>query len=234
MLKRLIIIVGGIFVLVGLLSLLPGRANILDDPNARQSLVYLSLLLIYFLISPNLLKNLSGRTTLRYAFIWLGIILALLVGYSYKDTFIQIKDRLALVLLPDRVVEKDDGQGDIIVTTQMSGDGHFYVIADVEGVSIRFLVDSGASSVALSQADAESLGIRPSRREFNLPTSTANGMAMAAPVTLRSITIGRIQVDDVRGAVLQGENSVSLLGMSFLNKLKSWRIEGNTLEMVGQ
>lgn len=234
MLKRLIIIVGGIIVLVGLLSLLPGRGNILDNPDARQSLIYLSLLLIYFLISPNLLKNLSGRTTLRYGFIWVGIMLGLLVGYSYKDIFIQLKDRVVVTLMPDRAIEQDRDQGDVTITTQMADDGHFYVVADVEGVSIRFLVDSGASSVALSQADAESLGLRPGAREFNLPTATANGTAMAAPVTLSSITIGRIRVDDVRGVVLKAENSVSLLGMSFLNKLKSWRIEGNTLEMVGR
>ena len=108
--------------------------------------------------------------------------------------------------------------------------GHFWVDAVVNGASVRFMVDTGATNVALSLKDAEAAGLGHSSLAFTMRTSTANGVARAAPVQLREIRIGQFAVDNVPAIV--GENlDISLLGMTFLRKLQSYEIRDGVLTM---
>jgi aspartyl protease family protein len=94
---------------------------------------------------------------------------------------------------------------------------------------VRFLLDSGASSVVLTRQDARRVGISVNELDFTQPTQTANGVVFSAPVVIPRIDVGSIRVDDVKGAVSRGGLTHSLLGMSFLSRLKSWRVEGSQL-----
>jgi aspartyl protease family protein len=108
--------------------------------------------------------------------------------------------------------------------------GHFVTAADINGTSIPVLVDTGATMVALSYEDAGNAGLRPGSLDFNVPVSTANGMAQAARVKIDRIAIDGIEVDDVDGMVLpEGALQGTLLGMSFLSRLASFKIEDGTL-----
>jgi aspartyl protease family protein len=118
--------------------------------------------------------------------------------------------------------------GDREVTLYAQG-GHFFVEAEVEGRKITFMIDTGASDVALTQDDARSLGITPSEREFTRAYQTANGIARGAPVTLDSIAVGPIDLRNVEGSVVEGQMQVSLLGMSFLNRLSGYQVVGDRL-----
>lgn len=101
--------------------------------------------------------------------------------------------------------------------------GHFQTDARVNGRSMTFMVDTGASVIALKESDAQRLGIRPSPSDYDAVVHTANGSAKAAPVTLNRVEVGGLAVRDVRALVMPdkalGEN---LLGMSFLSKLRRW------------
>jgi aspartyl protease family protein len=108
--------------------------------------------------------------------------------------------------------------------------GHYFVTADINGRSVKVLVDTGASAVALSYEDAKTIGLRPNTLNFDVPVSTANGVANAASVMLDKIVIDGVRVTDVQGMVMpRGAMSGSLLGMSFLSKLSSFRVEDGTL-----
>jgi aspartyl protease family protein len=108
--------------------------------------------------------------------------------------------------------------------------GHFIVTAEINGRSVKVLVDTGASAVALSYEDAQDVGLRPGSLEFDVPVSTANGVTKAASVMLDKVEIDGVKVSDVNGLVLpQGAMRGTLLGMSFLSKLGSFKVEDGVL-----
>jgi aspartyl protease family protein len=109
--------------------------------------------------------------------------------------------------------------------------GHVIVDAAVNSAPLRMLVDTGASLVTLTVADARAAGIDPGRVVFNARVNTANGAARMAPVTLREIRIGQLSVYDVPAAILQNLN-VSLLGMSFLARLQSYEMRDGKLTIT--
>jgi aspartyl protease family protein len=106
--------------------------------------------------------------------------------------------------------------------------GHIVLEAAVNGATMRLLVDTGATLVVLTPADARAAGIAPSELVFNHRASTANGPARMAHVTLREIRIGQLSIYDVPAAVLENLN-ISLLGMSFLSRLQSYEMRDGKL-----
>jgi len=108
-------------------------------------------------------------------------------------------------------------------------DGHFYVDADVNGARIRFLIDTGATFIALSPEDARTAGLRIFESDYTARTSTANGVTRVAPVTLRQVELEQMQFFDVRAVVLERPMPVSLLGMSFLSRLQSYETRNDEL-----
>jgi len=106
--------------------------------------------------------------------------------------------------------------------------GHVVLDAAVNGAPVRMLVDTGASLVTLTPADARAAGINPAGLVFSGHVQTANGTARMAPVTLREIRIGQLSIYDVPTAVLENLN-VSLLGMSFLGRLQGYEMRDGKL-----
>ena len=108
--------------------------------------------------------------------------------------------------------------------------GHYVTTASIEHMPVSVLVDTGASKVALSYEDAERIGLKPFALRFDQPVATANGVVEAATVTLRRIEIDNVVVHDVDGMVLpQGAMRGTLLGMSFLSRLRGFRMSDGTL-----
>ncbi len=108
--------------------------------------------------------------------------------------------------------------------------GHFVTTADINGRDIRVLVDTGASAVALSYEDAEAAGLKPRSLDYDVRVSTANGEGKGARVKLRHVMIDNVKVRDVDGLVLQkGAMRGTLLGMSFLSRLKSFTVSDGKL-----
>ena len=106
--------------------------------------------------------------------------------------------------------------------------GHVVLDAAVNGIPIRMLVDTGASLVTLTPADALAAGINSASLAFSGRVETANGTTRMAPVTLREIRIGQLSIYDVHAAVLENLN-VSLLGMSFLGRLQGYEMRDGKL-----
>jgi aspartyl protease family protein len=106
--------------------------------------------------------------------------------------------------------------------------GHVIVEGEINGASMRLLVDTGASLVTLTPEDARAAGISGGDLVFNHRVSTANGSARMAQATLREVRIGQLSVYDVPAAVLENLN-ISLLGMSFLARLQSYEMRDGKL-----
>jgi len=107
----------------------------------------------------------------------------------------------------------------------------FFVTGTVNGNPIHFLVDTGATWVALTQDDAKLLGFNLATLKWDMRTSTANGIASNAAVTLGDIRLGRIVEYNVP-AIIMRQGGISLLGMSFLSRLRSWRISDGVLTIA--
>jgi aspartyl protease family protein len=107
--------------------------------------------------------------------------------------------------------------------------GHFEADAYVDGRRMGFMIDTGASGIALRQQDAARLGIRPAQRDFTAKITTANGIVYAAPAELASVEVGGILVHNVAAVVLpDAALSQNLLGMSFLSRIH-WQYQGGRL-----
>ncbi len=219
----------GIGTLVLVLSLLfPGA---LSAQGGNPHFVF-TISLLTLLISSALLSRRTGdlKEGLRNGLIWVVILAALVMAYSLKDEFEGLGKRMAGALMPSMAVQEAGGA----VSLRRSDNGHFMARAEVTGpdldtATVIFLVDTGASRVALPQADARRLGIDTGRLNYAMPINTANGMAMAAPVRLTRIVIGDVVVTDVPALVTQEGLSSPLLGMSFLDRLGSYGVEGDRL-----
>jgi aspartyl protease family protein len=108
--------------------------------------------------------------------------------------------------------------------------GHFEVDARVNGRRVDFMVDTGASTIALTARDAARLGIHPSQNAYVAEVRTANGTVRAAQVRLDAVTVGDVEVRDVTALVLPDESlSDNLLGLSFLSRLKRFEYSDGKL-----
>ena len=107
----------------------------------------------------------------------------------------------------------------------------FYVTGSINGNTIHFLVDTGATWVALTQDDAKLLGFNLANLKWDVRTSTANGIASNAAVTLGDVRLGRIVEYNVP-AIIMRQSGISLLGMSFLSRLRSWQISNGVLTIA--
>jgi aspartyl protease family protein len=103
-----------------------------------------------------------------------------------------------------------------------AADGHYWATADVDGSAVRFLVDTGATAVALTADDAKRLGLDLASLDYRVKVTTADGQTRAAQVKLRSVTIAGARVENVDALVLEGGLKTSLLGMSYLGRLSSF------------
>lgn len=110
-----------------------------------------------------------------------------------------------------------------------AADGHFWAEGVVDGSRVRFLVDTGASSVALTPTDAQRLGLDPATLVYDTPVHTANGDSLAARVRLASLSIAGARMVDVDAVVVGRGLATSLLGMSYLGRLSRFEANQNTL-----
>lgn len=99
-------------------------------------------------------------------------------------------------------------------------DGQFWTDGQVNNRSVKFLIDTGASAIALTPEDARRSGINPRRLDYDIRINTANGEGRAASVTLDSVRIGNIRVKNVEAMVVEDGLSVSLLGMTYLGQIE--------------
>ncbi len=175
------------------------------DGDTVSRLIYLSLLAAA--VGGWALMEMRGRLgqSLRYLLIWAFIAVGLIAGYGlWRD-------------VQRGLIGGQSTSETGMVTLPRDADGHFYADLQIEGETIHFLIDTGASSIVLSKFDARKLGIDTDALAFSGQAMTANGTVRTAQVNLRQIALGPHVDTDVPADVNDGDLDTSLLGMSYLS-----------------
>ncbi|NUQ17119.1 MAG: TIGR02281 family clan AA aspartic protease [Sphingomonas sp.] len=115
---------------------------------------------------------------------------------------------------------------------KMAADGHFWVNASINGVKRRMLIDSGATVTAISDGTATSAGVTSGTNLAPVMLRTANGVAPARTGSIDELKVGNIVARNLKVVTAPGLGNLDVLGMNFLSKLQSWRVEDGTLVLV--
>ena len=166
------------------------------------------------------------------AMVWALLFIALTGFYAYRFEASEIFGRITGELLPS---EPQVGARRGSRSSTGASAANSRSPARVNGARVTFLFDTGASTVVLTAEDARRAGVDTSRLVFDVPVATANGAAMAAEVRLDQIAVGPIVMRNVPAMVARrGALDESLLGMSFLERLKSYTVERDRLILVAK
>lgn len=182
--------------------------------------------LLIFLIY-GYLKNRSGNhSSVSSIFIWVGIFAILIIIYAFRFELHSFKDRLLAVLIPSYSWTNDKGQ----LVLARNQDSHFYLTATTRNNKpIKFLVDTGASNIALTREDAVKLGFNIKDLKYTQRYSTANGISYAAPVRIDQLTIGDKIFYNIEAHITSGGLDISLLGMSLIGNFSDFKITRDLL-----
>ena len=190
------------------------------DPGDFPRLIYLILLLAMVLFWYMRGRRRNAGRGLKHMLIWVLIFAMVIIAYGFRDT-------LKRELFPGTPLPA----GQDAVELRRGPDGHFHARTEVNGVSVEFIVDTGASSIVLSQADARRAGIDLSSLDFSGRANTANGLVSTAPVTLGTLRFGDLTASRVPAQVNGGDMAGSLLGMTWLDRFSKVEIEGSRMRL---
>ena len=191
------------------------------DGDQTARLLYLVLLgsaiAVWFFVSNR------GRLnqTLQQAAIWGLIFVGVVAGYGLWGDIRQ--DALLT-----HSVDAESGE----ISVPRAPDGHYYLSLEVNDTPIRFVVDTGATEMVLTQQDAERAGVALTDRDFFNEARTANGTVRTAPVTLEKVALGPVSDRGFPASVNGGDMDTSLLGMRYLERFSRIEIRGNEMVLV--
>lgn len=162
-----------------------------------------------------------------------GLSAVLLCAFAYSNTSrAPLQNFLAATSHTSQGIAFEAGNGPKAVRIRRDPEGRYVARGNINHSTAEFLVDTGAAVVLLRQTDAEKAGIDLSALTFSIPVETANGTAYAAPVWLRSLSIGPIHINDLEALVAApGSLNESLLGISFLRRLRSYELAGDFMTL---
>ena len=202
-------------------------------PNALSSSLdqarFISLLGFLALLSAGVVlgRRFRTRDTLRNVAIWCAVFGVLGVGYTFRGELSAIGDRVRGELIPSYAVES----GPHAMTLTASEGGGFYVEGEINGAPAHFMIDTGATSIVLSPADAKRAGIDVDALDYSEPSQTANGAGWGAPARVARLVVGNIELDDVPVMVNKAPMDSSLLGQAFLKRLDSYDVRDGHLTL---
>jgi aspartyl protease family protein len=202
-------------------------ANLLSHDSGSLALKFALAIFVGGLVITLYRERLSKA--LEALLFWAVLGLLLVVGYSYRFELRDVGDRVIAELMPGHVAS----HGRRVEVVRGHG-GDFAVGAHINGARVPMVLDTGASSVVLTQEAAKAAGLPLEVLVYNVNVDTANGRTRAAPVTLDRLAVGGLTERAVPALVAQpGQLKNNLLGMTFLNRLESWEVRGDRLRMRG-
>lgn len=161
------------------------------------------------------------RTTLA----WVAIFAVFIVAFSYKDQILSIWNHVSAEVLGENEQQIVGSSLQI----RQSADGHFWINALVNNKPVRFLVDSGATTTAMNLETARQTNVKISEIGFPTILTTANGDVEAQRGSIQTLQIGSMAVTELPIVVAEAFGDSNVIGMNFLSKLESWRVEGNVM-----
>lgn len=151
---------------------------------------------------------------------WLFVLTVALGVYAFAGQLVE----------PFRAAQTVDvGAG--VIELPREADGHYYLTATINGAEVEFVIDTGATGVVLSQADAKRAGLAPETLAYIHTANTANGVVRIAPVRLERFEVEGIHDNGLRAFVNEGELDGSLLGMTYLRRFETIIITRDKLRL---
>ncbi len=224
----------GLLIVSGLILILyhdQGTIAGLDSSNFAGLMASIALLIW---LGSSVLRDYSGQYSkiLKDISSWAGIALLLVTVYTFKTELMEGTERVIQQVLPAGTNLNITPQNteNATVRLRIRDDGQFVVRTTTNNKSISMLIDTGASHVVLSASDARTLGINLDTLNYVIPINTANGSTLAARQTIDVISIGPIKINRIDALIArEGDLTQSLLGMSFLRRLRSYEVTGDFL-----
>ncbi|WP_298090309.1 TIGR02281 family clan AA aspartic protease [uncultured Sphingomonas sp.] len=187
----------------------------------------LYLLLAVILLAGVVVRRVPILRTLVNLASWGLVAVVLVLAIDQRGRFDPYFQRITERIFPDQQQVVGDE-----VRIRMSPDGHFWARATVDGVERRMLIDSGATLTALSEETAATAGLEPRDELVPVLLNTANGTIRAKTATIARLQLGDIRANALPVVVSPAFGRTDILGMNFLSRLKSWRVEDRTLILV--
>lgn len=184
-------------------------------------LIYLILLLLMVAGWFFAQNRLNWNKSLQQAAIWGLIFLGAIAAYGLWGDISQ-------TVLPKQTVFAEQGR----IEVPRSPDGHYHLQTTVNGTSVEFILDTGASSIVLTQSDAQAVGLDPNSLNYFSRAMTANGEVRTAPVRLDQVALGPITDRNVAALVNEGEMRTSLMGMDYLQRWGKIEISQGVLSLT--
>lgn len=185
--------------------------------------LYLALLLI-LPVSALAARRIPLKQTAKMALAWIGIFA---IGFVIVGNRHRVTDLWARI--SDTIGGSDQSVVGDQVRIQMADDGHFWAWVDLNGVKRRMLIDSGATTTAISAGTAKAAGLDLEQSPFAIVLDTANGKVAAQRSSVASLTIGTITFRDLPVVVSKSFGETDVIGMNFLSRLAAWRVERGVL-----
>jgi len=226
--------VGLAVILLGMAALVyfGGQGDIAGLPAAHFAAL-LGLGALVLLILSSVVQEFRGQWIkgVQALALWAVLIVGLAGLYEYRGDLQAVANRVMSDVGSGEPVVGSGGE--VSISKRM--DGSFVVAGEVNDRGLRFIFDTGASTVVLTSESAQAIGFAPASLNYVVPVSTANGRTMAAPVTLDMLKVGSITERRVRALVARpGALRENLLGMTFLERLTSYEVRGNRLILRGR
>lgn len=142
---------------------------------------------------------------------------------------LEVDGKKRVLRVGQNVASQSSSSGPATAVLTADGAGHFVTTGNINGSTVRFIVDTGASMISLGAGDARRIGIDPGKGELGR-TQTANGVTVVSHVKLDTVRVGDIVLNNVDATVHQQDMPFALLGMSFLNRMEMQR-SGDTMTL---
>jgi len=186
--------------------------------------VALYLLMLALPLSALLSRRVPLGRTVKMALAWVLIFAIALVIVGQRERLRPIWNDTR-----DALFGRDQHVTGSTVRIHIAPDGHFWASATINGIERRMLIDSGATTTALSEATAKAAHIATDDSPFAAAIETANGSVQASRARVQRLELGNIVAHDLPVVVAPEFGDLDVLGMNFLSELASWRVEGDVL-----
>ena len=196
--------------------------NIMED---GPSLIW-GLVCILLLVSSLAARRLPLSYVAKAGLAWIAIFAALFAIFSFRFEFIGIWERVKADI-SGTAGQSNSGEA---IELRRQDDGHYWIMVDINGKPVRFMVDSGATMTAINAITARDAGIEADG--YPIILSTANGRVAAKRANVQSLVVGPHRIENHPVVVSESFGDINLLGMNFLNSMQSWRVEANVMIII--
>lgn len=185
------------------------------------------IVMVVLLVSSLAARRLPLSQVAKMSLAWVAIFAALFAIFSFRFEFQEIWSRMK----SDFAGTAGQSVSGEAIALKRQDDGHYWLQVDINGTPVNFMIDSGATTTAMNATSAADANVEVDSEGYPVIISTANGQVSAKRGSLQSMQIGPHKLSDHHVVVSESFGDTNVLGMNFLDSMKSWKVEGNVMTL---